>query len=108
MVKWLNARGIMILIKWKQVNRGVPSSNPADIIYQFSILVSVLSDQILILTLQNLDFTTFFELYLIFFSQLKRWEWRKSILGIVWENTTQKKLKTGKWYQLGSNSVPPG
>ena len=37
MVKWLNARGIMILIKWKQVNREVPSSNPADIIYQFSI-----------------------------------------------------------------------
>ena len=37
MVKWLNARGIMILIKWKQVNREVPSSNPADIIYHFSI-----------------------------------------------------------------------
>ena len=27
----------MILIKWKQVNREVPSSNPADFIYQFSI-----------------------------------------------------------------------
>ena len=37
MVKWLNARGIMILIRWKQVNREVRSSNPADIIYQFSI-----------------------------------------------------------------------
>ena len=32
MVKWLNARGIMILIKCKHVNREVEGSRPADII----------------------------------------------------------------------------
>ena len=32
MVKWLNARGIMILIKCKHVNRQVEGSSLADII----------------------------------------------------------------------------
>ena len=32
MVKWLNARGIMILIKCKHVNREVEGLSPADII----------------------------------------------------------------------------
>ena len=36
MVKWFNARGIMILIKCKYVNREVEGSSSADIILKFS------------------------------------------------------------------------